>query len=68
MPISPYNPRNTDDQPYIEYRVEERIKEHSNKVRLWQCQLNETYAERSRVEEVIGVCKNLGLGTLGVRG
>ena len=60
-----YNPRNTGDPPDIEYRVEERIKEHSDTVRLWQRQLNETYAERSRVETAIGVCKDLGLGTPG---
>ena len=63
VPISPCNPRNTDDPPDIEYRVEERIKEHSDTVRLWQCQLDETYAERSRVETAIGVYKDLGLGT-----
>ena len=68
VPISPYNPRNTDDPPDIEYRVEERIKEHTDTVRLWQRQLNETYAERSRVETAIGVCKDLGLGTPRVRG
>jgi hypothetical protein len=68
VPISPYNPRNTDDPPDIEYRVEERIKEHSDTVRLWQRQLEETYAERSRVETAIGVCKDLGLGTPRVRG
>jgi hypothetical protein len=67
-PISPYNPRNTDDPPDIEYRVEERIKAHSDTVRLWQRQLDETYAERSRVETAIGVCKDLGLGTPRVRG
>ena len=68
VPISPYNPRNTDDPPDIEYRVEERIKEHTDTVRLWQRQLDETYAERSRVETAIGVCKDLGLGTPRVRG
>ena len=68
VPISPYNPRNTDNPPEIEYRVEKRIKKHSDTVRLWQHQLNETYAERSRVETAIGVCKDLGLGTPRVRG
>jgi len=34
VPIAPYNPRNTDDPPDIEYRVEKRIKEHSDTVRL----------------------------------
>jgi len=62
VPIAPYNPRNTADPPDIEYRVEERIKEHSDTVRLWQRQLDETYTERSQVETAIGVCKDLGLG------
>jgi len=68
VPISPHNPRNTDDPPDIEYRVEERITEYSDTVRLWQRQLDETYAERSRIETAIGVCKDLGLGTPRVRG
>jgi hypothetical protein len=68
VPISPHNPRNTDDPPDIEYRVEERIKEHTDTVRLWQRQLDETYAELSWVETAIGVCKDLGLGTPRVRG
>lgn len=68
VPISPYNPRNIDDPLDIEYRVEERIKEHSDTVRLWQRQLDETYTERSRVETAIGVCKDLGLGPAGSRG
>lgn len=65
VPIAPYNPRNTNDPPDIEYRSEERIKEHSNTVRLRQHELNETYTERSRVEKAIGVCKDFGLGARG---
>ncbi|MFB6148146.1 MAG: transposase [Halobacteriales archaeon] len=42
--------------------------QHSDTVRLWQRQLEETYAERSRIETAIGVCKDLGLGTPRVRG
>jgi len=68
VPISPYNLRNTDDPPDIECRVEERIKEHSETVRLCQRQFDETYAERSRVETAISVCKDLSLGTPRVRG
>jgi len=68
VPVAPYNPRNTADPLDIEYRVEERIKEYSNRVRLWQKQLDETYSRRSQVETAIGVCKDLGLGTPRVRG
>ena len=68
VPIAPYNPWNTNNPLDIDYRVEERIKEHSNTVRLWQKQLKETYSYRSQVETAIGVCKDLGLGTPRVRG
>nr|WP_311173465.1 transposase [Halobellus sp. ZY16] len=34
VPIIPHNPRNTNDPLDIDYRVEERIKEHSDTVRL----------------------------------
>lgn len=59
--IAPYNPRNTDDPLDMEYRIEERIKEYSNTVRLWQCQFDEKYSQHSWVETAIGVCKDLGL-------
>ena len=68
VPIAPYNPRNTNNPLDIDYRVEDQIKEYSDTVRLWQKQLEKTYAERSRVETAIGVCKDLGLGTPQVRG
>lgn len=68
VPVAPYNPRNTNAPLDIDYRVEERIKEHSDTVRLWGRQLEETYSKRSQVETAIGVCKDLGLGTPRVRG
>jgi transposase len=68
IPIAPYNERNATDPYDIEYRVEQRIKEHSDTVRLWQKQLDETYEERSQVERTIGACKDCGLETPGVRG
>ena len=68
VPIAPYNPRNTADPLDIDYRVEDRIKEHSDTVRLRQKQLDKTYSNRSQVETAIGVCKDLGLGTPRVRG
>jgi hypothetical protein len=68
VPIAPYNKRNATDPYDIEYRVEQRIKEYSDTVRLWQKQLDETYEQRSQVEQTIGACKDCGLETPGVRG
>ena len=42
VPIAPYNPRNTADPLDIEYRIDERIKEYSDTIRLWRVQLDET--------------------------
>ncbi len=67
VPIAPYDSRNTNDPLDIDYRVEERIKEHSDMVRLWQKRLEETYSYRSEVETAIGVCKDLSLGSPGPR-
>jgi hypothetical protein len=68
VPIAPYNERNTDDPYDIDYRVEQRIKEHSDTVGVWSKQLEETYEQRSQVERTIGACKDCGLETPGVRG
>ncbi|SFJ63295.1 hypothetical protein SAMN05443661_14921 [Natronobacterium gregoryi] len=65
VPIAPSNPRNTNEPLDIDYRVEDRVKEYSDTVCLWQNQLEKTYTKRSRVETAIGVCKDLGLETLG---
>lgn len=62
-PISPYNPRNTDDPPGIEYNVEGRIKQNSDTTRFWQRQFDKTHAERSRIKTAVGVCKGLGFRT-----
>jgi hypothetical protein len=43
VPIAPYDPRNTADPKDIEYRVEDRIKEHSEDVQLKQSILDETH-------------------------
>lgn len=63
MLIAPYNPRNTNDMIDREYRVEKQTKEHSDKVRLWQRQRNETYSQRSPVDTTIGAFEDLGLVT-----
>lgn len=68
VPVAPYNPRNTNDPPDIEYRLQKRIKEHSDTVHVCEKQLDDTYDNRSQVETTIGVCKDLGLGTPRVRG
>ncbi len=68
MLVEPYNPRNTDDPLDLEYRVEDQIKEHSNTARLYDRHLYKTDSHRSRVETAIGICNDLGLGPVGLRG
>jgi hypothetical protein len=68
VPVAPYNPRNTNDPPDIEYHHQKRIKEHSDTVQVWETKLDDTYDNRSQIETTIGVCKDLGLGTPKVRG
>jgi hypothetical protein len=46
VPVAPYNARNTDDPKDIEYRVEDRITEHSRDVQLKHSTLDETYNRR----------------------
>jgi hypothetical protein len=68
VPIAPYNPRNTDDPLDIEYRVEDRIKYHSEDVHLKQSVLDETYNRRTQVERTNDAVKDCGLGTVRARG
>jgi hypothetical protein len=68
VPVAPYNPRNTDDPLDIEYRIEDRIEEHSEDVHLKQSVLEETYNRRIQVEQTIGASKECGFGTPRVRG
>ena len=68
VPIAPYNARNTDDPLDIEYRVEDRIKEHSTDVRLKQSTLDETYNRRTGVERTNDAVKDCGLGHVRARG
>jgi hypothetical protein len=68
VPIAPYNPRNTDDPKDIEYRVEDRIKEHSDDVRMKQSILEETYNNRTGVERTKDAVKGCGLGHVRARG
>jgi len=68
VPVAPYNPRNTDDPKDIEYRVEDRIKEHSDDVQLKQSVLDETYNRRSQVERTNDAVKDCGLGHTHARG
>ncbi len=62
VPIAPYNPRNTDDPKDNEYRVEDRIEEHSEDVQLKQSILEETYNHRTGVEQTNDAVKDYGLG------
>lgn len=60
--MAPYNARNTDDPLDIDYRIEDRVKDHFDEISVPQTQLNETYADRSYVENTINVCKQGDLG------
>ena len=68
MPVVPYNPRNTDDPKDIEYRVEDRIEQHSEDVQLKQSILEETFNPRIGVERTNESVKDCGLGRTHVRG
>jgi hypothetical protein len=68
VPIAPYNPRNTDDPKDIEYRIEDRIEEHSEDVQLKQSILEETYNNRRGAERTNDAVKNCGLGHVRARG
>mgnify|MGYP000082527056 FL=1 len=66
--VAPYNPRSTDDPLVIEYRVEDRIEEHSEDVPLKQSILDETYSYRTGVERTNDAVKDCGLGHIRARG
>lgn len=68
VPIAPYNQQNADDPYDIEYRIDQRITEHSDTVRLWPKEFKETYKKRSQVVRTICACKDCGLKPPGVRG
>jgi len=68
VPVAPYNARNTDDPKDIEYRVEDRITEHSEDVQLKQSTLDETYNRRTGVERTNESVKDCGLGRTHARG
>ncbi|WP_114579698.1 transposase [Saliphagus sp. LR7] len=68
VPVAPYNARNTDDPLDIEYRVEDRITEHSADIQLNQSTLDETYTRRTGVERTNEAVKNCGLGRTHARG
>jgi hypothetical protein len=68
VPVAPYNPRNTNEPLDIEYRVEDRINEHSEDVQLKQSVLDETYNRRTQVERTNEAVKDCGLGHVRARG
>jgi hypothetical protein len=67
VPVAPYNPHNTNDPLDIEYRVEDQIEQYSDDISVSQTQLDETYTNRSQVENTINVCKEDGLGRVPAR-
>jgi hypothetical protein len=68
VPIASYNPRNTDNPKDIEYRIEDRITEHSEDVQLKQSILDETYNNWTGVERTNDAVKDCGLGYVLARG
>jgi hypothetical protein len=68
VPIAPYNARNTDDPKEIEYRVKDRIDQHSEDVQLKQSTLDETYNCRTGVERTNESVKDCGLRRAFARG
>jgi len=68
VPVAPYNARNTDDPKEIEYRFEDRIREHSEEVQLTQSIFDETYNRRTGVERTNESAKDCGLGRTHARG
>lgn len=60
--------RVTDDPLDIEYRVEDRIEDHTKDVQLKQSTLDETYNRRTGVERTNDACKDCGLGHTCARG
>ena len=68
VPVAPYNARNTDNPKDIEYRVEDRIEEHSENVQLKLPTLDETYNRRTGIERTNDAVKDCGLGDVRARG
>jgi hypothetical protein len=68
VPVAPYNARNADDPKDIEYRVEDRIKKHSQDVQLKQSILDKTYNRRTGVERTSKSVKDCGLWRTHARG
>jgi hypothetical protein len=68
VPTAPYNLRNTTAPKDIKYRVEDRIKEHSEDVQLKQSTLDETYNRRTGVERANESVKDCGLRRAFARG
>ncbi|ELY67381.1 transposase [Natronococcus jeotgali] len=68
VPVAPYNARNTAKPKDIEYRVEDRIEQHSEDVQLKQSTLDKTYNRRTGVERTNESVKECGLGRMHARG
>ena len=66
--IAPYNPRNTDDPLDIEYRVEDRLDQHTDDISLKQSVLDETYNHRTEVERTNEACNDCGLKHIRAQG
>jgi len=63
VPVATTNPRNTGEQKDVEYRVEDRITEHSEDVPLKQSSLDETSNRWTGVERTNDAIKDGASGT-----
>jgi len=63
VPIAPYTPRNTDDPEEIEFRVEDRIEEHSEDGQLKQSVVDETLTNAQASNEPTTQSRTAASGT-----
>ena len=68
LPVIPYNARNADEPLDIKYRVEDLVRQRTDKVTLNRRELDEVYPERNAVENANNVLKQMGLEDIRVRG
>lgn len=68
LPVMRYNPRNADHPLDVKYRVEDLVKQKSDKVTMSRRFLDMIYRRRVAVENANNVLKQLGLEQLRVKG
>jgi len=68
LPIITYNPRNASKPLSIRYRVEQLVKQRTEKVSFNKKELKKTFRRRASVENTNNVLKQLGLEHIKVKG